>query len=92
MANNSPYDIPLAITDRRFNADGSFSYDGFPIGKDTDGYLGDVMLVNGKSYPYLYVEPAQYRLRLLCGSTARTWGLLKKVQARHGRLLAGITG
>ena len=73
MANNSPYDIPLAISDRRFNADGSFSYDGFPIGKDTDGYLGDVMLVNGKSYPYLYVEPTQYRLRVLCASTARHW-------------------
>ena len=73
MANNSPYDIPLAISDRRFNADGSFAYDGFPIGKDSDGYLGDVMLVNGKSYPYLYVEPTQYRLRLLCASTARHW-------------------
>ena len=71
MSNNSPYDIPLAISDRRFNADGSFYYDGFPIGGNTDGYLGDVMLVNGKAYPYMVVEPTQYRLRMLGASGAR---------------------
>ncbi len=75
MSNNSPYDIPLAISDRRFNADGSFFYDGFPIGSNTDGYLGDVMVVNGKSYPYLYVEPTQYRLRMLGASAGRFWHL-----------------
>ena len=75
MENNSNYDIPLAISDRRFNADGSFHYDGFPIGQDTDGYLGDVMLVNGKSYPYMQVEPTQYRLRMLGASTGRIWHL-----------------
>jgi hypothetical protein len=68
-----PYDIPLAITDRQFNADGSFFYDGFPIGNKNDGYLGDVTVINGKSYPYLYVEPTQYRLRLLGASAARFW-------------------
>jgi len=75
MSNNSPYDIPLAITDRRFNADGSFFYDGFPIGSNTDGYLGDVMMVNGKSYPYMYVEPTQYRLRMLGASAGRFFHL-----------------
>ena len=75
MSNNSPYDIPLAISDRRFNADGSFFYDGFPIGGNTDGYLGDVMLVNGKAYPYLVVEPTQYRLRMLGASGARFFHL-----------------
>jgi FtsP/CotA-like multicopper oxidase with cupredoxin domain/membrane protein insertase Oxa1/YidC/SpoIIIJ len=75
MEFNSPYDIPLALTDRQFNADGSFFYDGFPIGNQNDGYLGDVMMVNGKSYPYLYVEPTQYRLRMLGASTARIWQL-----------------
>lgn len=82
MANNSPYDIPLAVSDRRFNADGSFFYDGFPIGKDTDGYLGDIMLVNGKSYPYLNVEQTQYRLRFLGASTARIWRL--SIQDENG--------
>ena len=49
MENNSPYDIPVALSHRQFNADGSFFYDGFPIGNNTDRYLGDVMFVNGKS-------------------------------------------
>lgn len=82
MENNSPYDIPLALSDRRFNADGSFFYDGFPIGPDTDGYLGDVMLVNGKSYPYLQVEQGQYRLRMLGASASRHWHL--SVQDENG--------
>jgi len=75
MENSSPYDIPLSITDRQFNADGSIFYDGFPIGNNNDGYLGDVTIINGKSYPYLYVEPTQYRLRMLAGSAARFWRL-----------------
>ena len=75
MENSSPYDIPLAITDRQFNADGSIFYDGFPIGNNNDGYLGDVTIINGKSYPYLYVEPTQYRLRMLGASAARFWRL-----------------
>lgn len=82
MNNNSPYDVPLALSDRRFNADGSFFYDGFPIGNENGGYLGDVMLVNGKSYPYMPVEQTQYRLRMLGASTARIWNL--SVQDENG--------
>ena len=82
MENNSPYDIPLALSDRRFNADGSFFYEGFPIGKDTDGYLGDVMLINGKSYPYLQVEQNQYRMRMLGAAAARHWHL--SIQDENG--------
>jgi FtsP/CotA-like multicopper oxidase with cupredoxin domain len=82
MENVSPYDIPLAITDRQFNADGSFFYDGFPVGNKNDGYLGDVTVVNGKSYPYLYVEPTQYRLRILGASGARFWRL--SIQNQEG--------
>jgi len=72
---NSPYDIPLALSDRRFNADGSIAYDGWPIGLSTDGYLGDVNLVNGQSYPFMAVEPTQYRLRLLDGAQSRFYHL-----------------
>ena len=75
LQNNSKYDVPLALTDRRFNADGSFYYDGWPVGNNTDGYLGDVMLVNGKSYPYMNVDRTQYRFRMLGASTARIWRL-----------------
>jgi hypothetical protein len=82
MENNSPYDIPLALSDRRFNADGSFFYDGFPIGKDDNGYLGDVMLVNGKSYPYLHVEQSQYRMRMLGAAGSRHFHL--SIQDENG--------
>ena len=75
LTTNSKFDVPLAISDRRFNADGSFYFDGFPIGKDTDGYLGDVQLVNGKAYPYQRVEQTQYRFRMLGASTARIYRL-----------------
>jgi spore coat protein A len=34
-------------------------------------YFGDVMLVNGKVWPYLDVEPRMYRFRILNGCNAR---------------------
>jgi len=67
------YEIPLVIQDRQFNADGTFRY---PV-SDIEGvtwigeYFGDVMLVNGKVWPYLDVEPRMYRLRILNGCNAR---------------------
>ena len=67
----TPYDIPLAIQDRRFNADGSIYFDP----KDHDGYLGDVTVVNGKAYPSLTVEPRKYRFRILNGANARFYNL-----------------
>jgi len=84
MTHQSPYDIPMALTDRRFNADGSVFYDGFPFGPNTDGYLGDVMMINGKAYPFMSVEPTQYRMRMLDASTARVWNL-------HFENEAGVT-
>jgi spore coat protein A, manganese oxidase len=67
------YEIPLVVQDRQFNADGTFRY---PV-SDIEGvtwigeYFGDVMLVNGKVWPYLDVEPRMYRLRILNGCNAR---------------------
>jgi spore coat protein A len=71
------YEIPLVIQDRQFNADGTFRY---PV-SDIEGatwigeYFGDVMLVNGKVWPYLDVEPRMYRLRFLNGCNARILNL-----------------
>jgi spore coat protein A len=67
------YEIPLVIQDRRFNPDGTFFY---PT-SDIDGavwigeFFGDVMLVNGKVWPFLEVEPRLYRFRILNGCNAR---------------------
>jgi spore coat protein A len=67
------YEIPLVIQDRQFSRDGKFFY---PT-SDIEGvrwigeYFGDVMLVNGKVWPYLDVEPRMYRFRILNGCNAR---------------------
>jgi spore coat protein A, manganese oxidase len=71
------YEIPLVIQDRQFSRDGKFFYptsdieDVVWIGE----YFGDVMLVNGKVWPYLNVEPRMYRFRILNGCNARILNL-----------------
>jgi spore coat protein A len=65
------------IQDRQFNADGTFLYPTSDIlGAVWIGeYFGDVMLVNGKVWPFLEVEPRMYRLRILNGCNARILSL-----------------
>jgi FtsP/CotA-like multicopper oxidase with cupredoxin domain len=71
------YEIPLVIQDRLFSPDGKFRY---PV-SDIPGvtwigeYFGDHMLVNGKVWPYLDVEPRMYRFRVLNGCNARITSL-----------------
>jgi spore coat protein A len=71
------YEIPLVVQDRQFNADGNFLYPTSDIPTVTwiGEYFGDVMLVNGKVWPYLDVEPRMYRFRILNGCNARILGL-----------------
>lgn len=77
-------ELPLMITDRAFEADGSLRYPS----KDpsllhmpgveqqyTGGVLGDVILVNGRPWPVADVDRARYRLRLLNASNARRYQL-----------------
>ena len=49
------YEIPLVIQDRQFNPDGTFLYPTSDIPGATwiGEYFGDVMLVNGKVWPFL---------------------------------------
>jgi len=67
------YEIPLVVQDRQFNADGTIRYPVSDIaGASWIGeYFGDTMLVNGKVWPFLEVEPRMYRLRILNGCNAR---------------------
>ena len=60
-----PFEIPLAIQDRSFTADGQLYYP--PTWQCH--FFGDTALVNGKIWPYLNVEPRKYRFRILNGST-----------------------
>jgi spore coat protein A len=71
------YEIPLVIQDRSFNRDGTFLYPTSDIEGATwiGEYFGDTMLVNGKVWPFLRVEPRIYRLRILNGCNARILSL-----------------
>lgn len=68
-------DIPLIIQDRRFLRDGQF-FDRMNLTIVTNGYVGDVALVNGARHPVARTARGWIRLRLLDGSNARSY-LLK---------------
>ncbi|MDI6693488.1 MAG: multicopper oxidase domain-containing protein [Anaerolineales bacterium] len=81
------YEIPIAIQDRSFDANGGLFYpdtraffDGI-VGSyipDTDisplwnpEFFGNTIIVNGNSWPFLNVEQRRYRFRLLNGCNSR---------------------
>ncbi|MCP4342512.1 MAG: multicopper oxidase domain-containing protein [Desulfobulbaceae bacterium] len=65
------YEIPLVLQDRIVKGNGKLSYDI----KFDDMFLGDVMVVNGKIWPFLNVEQRKYRFRVLNGSNSRAYTL-----------------
>ena len=92
------YEIPIAIQDRSFDANGALFYpdtraffEGLHKGQlqipfipelGCDGasvvspiwnpeFFGNTIVVNGRTWPYLEVEPRRYRFRLLNGCNAR---------------------
>jgi len=74
------YEIPLAIQDRSFNTDGSMWVATAGVNPDIHPYwdpefFGNTIMVNGRVWPNLYVEPRQYRFRVLDGSNARFYNL-----------------
>jgi spore coat protein A len=73
-----PYEIPLMVQDRSFNADGSLSYPPAPNGTHPvwmQEFFGNAICVNGKATPFLEVEPRKYRFRLVNGSNSRFYHL-----------------
>jgi spore coat protein A, manganese oxidase len=80
------YEIPIAIQDRSFNADGSLFY---PSSREFfDGateyipstdlspiwnpeFFGNTIMVNGNTWPFLSVEQRRYRFRFLNGCQSR---------------------
>ncbi|KPB05430.1 multicopper oxidase family protein [Bacillus sp. CHD6a] len=77
-----PYEIPLLILDRSFQADGALYYPAQPDPPNPEmnpsvlpDFFGDTILVNGKIWPYLDVEPRLYRFRILNGSNSRFYRL-----------------
>jgi FtsP/CotA-like multicopper oxidase with cupredoxin domain len=86
-SNKTFYEIPIAIQDRSFNTDGSLFYpdtrkffDEFtgPYIPDSNispiwnpEFFGNMIMVNGNTWPFLRVEKRRYRFRFLNGCQSR---------------------
>jgi spore coat protein A len=86
-SNKTYYEIPIAIQDRSFNSDGSLFYpdsrkffDEIVSPYIPDGnfspiwnpeFFGNMMMVNGNTWPFQVVEQRRYRFRFLNGCQSR---------------------
>jgi FtsP/CotA-like multicopper oxidase with cupredoxin domain len=78
--------IPLIIQDRMFDSDGQLFFPADSAGGTLSAlnpehpywvpeFIGDTIVVNGKAWPYINVEPKRYRFLFLEGSNARPYNL-----------------
>src|SRR4051794_21108021 len=65
------YDIPLILKDAMFQSNGDLIIDD----NSESGIYGDVILVNGRPWPLMQVEPRKYRFRVLNASVSRSYDL-----------------
>src|SRR5262249_5725549 len=68
------HEIPLIIQDRNIALDGSLVYPD-PAVPPIPEFFGESVLVNGKVWPVLTVEPRKYRFRVLNASNSRFYRL-----------------
>ena len=92
-------DLPLMIADRTLREDGSLFYPskdptlrepGVTIDYHHSGMLGDTVTVNGVAWPYVEIDAALYRLRILNASNARPYELRLDPPPPGGRGLVQI--
>ncbi|GLQ90702.1 spore coat protein A [Dyella flagellata] len=93
------YDIPLMLCDRLVAQDGQLYY---PVSDDPDAPWvmqcnGNLVLCNGKIFPYLEVEPRRYRLRLINVANTRFFDLslshdqaMQQIASDQGLLAAAL--
>lgn len=74
---NVDFDVNLMISDGATDQDGQYFFDIF----NTDGFLGDLVMVNFAYKPNMDVIPRKYRFRLLCASMSRFYSLALVNQA-----------
>jgi len=78
--------VPLVIQDRMFDTTGQLFFPADSAGGIlwslnpehpywVPEFVGDTIVVNGKAWPYLNVQPKRYRFLILNGSNARTYEL-----------------
>jgi len=63
------YDVPLMVSDMAFKADGQVAFDD----SSHEGFMGDVILVNGVPWPKMKVKPRVYRFRVLACGISRSF-------------------
>lgn len=86
---NGPQEVELIIQDKKFDTNGRLLFpDDKPANPGLHPYwipvfLGDVIVVNGRSWPYLNVEPRRYRFRFLNAANARSF-VMSLVDAESG--------
>ncbi|HET8744286.1 MAG TPA: cytochrome c peroxidase, partial [Ramlibacter sp.] len=87
---NRDYDVNLEIGDKAWDQNGQLWFNPF----NTDGFLGDRVLVNWQYAPYLDVRARRYRFRILNGSVSRyfTLALVKECAGATTCNLPGPAG
>jgi spore coat protein A len=76
--------VPMVLQDRMFDNTGQLFFPGDTAGNVlwspnpehpywVPEFVGDTIVVNGKAWPFLNVEPKRYRFLFLNGSNARTY-------------------
>jgi spore coat protein A, manganese oxidase len=77
-------ELPLVLCDRSFDADAQFAYPSLDRtlsrvpgveAEWMEGVLGDCVLVNGAPWPFVEVDAARHRLRILNAANARRFRL-----------------
>jgi spore coat protein A len=76
------YEIPIMIQDKTFTEYGQLFYPNNatppvskPVPSTPSFFLGETIVVNGKLWPYLNVEPRKYRFRILNASNLRPYDI-----------------
>ncbi|OXR34450.1 multicopper oxidase domain-containing protein [Pseudomonas umsongensis] len=79
---NRDYDVNLVFADKAWDANGQLWFNPF----NTDGFLGDQVLVNWQWKPTLDVRARSYRFRMLNGSVSRYFklALVREIKGTGG--------
>ena len=79
---NRDYDVNLVFADKAWDASGQLWFNPF----NTDGFLGDQVLVNWQWKPTLDVRARSYRFRMLNGSVSRYFklALVREIKGSSG--------
>nr|WP_079235631.1 MULTISPECIES: multicopper oxidase domain-containing protein [Pseudomonas] len=79
---NRDYDVNLLIADKAWDQNGQLWFNPF----NTDGFLGDQILVNWQYKPTMNVRARSYRFRILNGSVSRyfKFAVVREIKGKGG--------